>query len=247
MAQQSVKRLLRGFSMALLIGGIPLEVLATPIVTWSTTDSGTYSTTVNFESTGPLANATVVTNQFQADGLVFSGTVRANDCGYNGWVVYGMPGNTLDTYGPYCYVNATNDQFTMTFDTQVSQAAFDAYLFDDLSVDTFDLLYQGSSVASVVAMQSKYTDLGTNNTVIVAGRNFVNYPGYVRAGIVTIDGDGLVFDAVRFTEHNATQTNTYLVLDNVRYNAAAVPEPASLLLVAGGIAGLAAVRRRRSA
>ena len=215
---------------------------ALPIVTWGTTDAHVYGTTVNFDSVG-LANNTAISNQFQSAGLTFSGAIRANSCGTGSWSGDGMAFNTLNTFGPGCTTNNVNDAFALKINSAVSTLTFDAYLYDNSEATTLSIYKAGNLVSSIMLGSASYTGLGLDQYLTVGSRNFYNGTG-VSSGILKIDGNGTTFDEVRFAENAGGAAEAYFVIDNARFDRAAVPEPTSAALFALGLAGLTAFRRK---
>jgi hypothetical protein len=169
-------------------------------------------------SSPSLAPNTVVTTQYA--GMTFAGTnggaVRANSCGYNGWGNSAqLSGDTLNTYGPNCQINSSNDSFTLTFDSAVSAVSMGLYHYGSAGqAPVWSTWFNGAMIETVT--------LGSSF------QGFLTFSGYV-------------FDQIRYTEGS---TSHYLAIDNLA-RVDAVPEPAALSLLGLGVAGLALRRRRR--
>jgi len=240
-----MKLIARAFAACALVSLAPLAQ-AIPTAGWSMTDTHAYGKLVTFDNVGRIANNTLVTNQFQAAGLTFSGTVRANGCGYGAWNYYGMQNNYLNTFGPDCVANTLNDSFAIKFDQTLSKLAMDAFHTDNSQIATLDLYLKGKLVTSFSMPTLAYEGLGKDSTTLRDGRYFTN-TAVDRTGILQIGGAR--FDEIRFTENWDRNHYGYLFFDNLRFDAAPadVPEPAGLGLFALGLAGLGALRRRRAA
>ena len=233
--------------MALALAGLVASswALAAPVASFSTTELGTYSHTNGFESQGVLANNAAMGTQFQSEGVVFSGTVRANGCGFDAWNGFGMAGNTLNTYGPGCTTNSATDTVSIKFSQDLSSLAMDAYVYSPAVAQTATLLNDGVVVANFNLFSIDFTGLSSEYADI-DGRSFYNY-SWERGGKLNFQGNGTAFDEIRVTEGNPA-SGEYMVFDNLRYNLAAttnnVPEPGSLALV---VAAMLARRRRGQA
>jgi hypothetical protein len=188
------------------------------------TGLSTYDGLVTF-SNPSLASSTVVTNQYAAQGITFAGTnggaIRANGCGVGSWNGYiGLSGDTLGTFGPTCSTNSVNDSFSMKFAGPVSAASFGLYMDDANTSFQFSSLLNGVIVDTVT-----HATLGPQV-----------YSTYLTFSDTT-------FDEIRFHE-NGSQFGSYIFLDNVAFQNAAVPEPASIALFSFGLLGLGAIRRK---
>lgn len=230
-----------------------LHAVAGPTATWTTNDSHTYANTNGFESTGTLADNTVLTNQFAAQGIVFSGTARANGCGptpNTGWSQFGMAGqNYVNTFGPSCSTNNVQDTLSMKFNSDLSRLAFDAYSYQSGYADSLVQLFDdGFLVASYTLGSVGFNDLALNAQKTAGSRYYYNTDN-TRYGTLVFDANGSKFDELRFVESATGAGNgDYVFLDNVRFDTAnSVPEPTALALTAVALAACARVRRRKAA
>lgn len=177
---------------------------------------------VDFEGSG-LADNTVITNQFAADGLTFEalgndGAIRINSCGEGAWPVPPMvSGSHLNTYGPNCATNGTNDNFAINFDDQVSSLTMGVF-YDVVGQDTLISAFLGA------------TEVGSLSLGLGSGPGFLNF-------------SGMIFDSIVFDE---AENFSWVVLDNLVWTiseATGVPTPGALALLGFGLLGLGMRRR----
>jgi hypothetical protein len=188
-----------------------------------------YDTLVNF-STPSLGSNAVVTNQFA--GLTFTptagGAVHTSSCGVGVYSTAAINGDYLNTYGPGCVANQTDDSFSMKFTGAVSAASFGFYSYRDgiSNTNTFQALLNGAVVETFL-----------HNVAYDGGSAVIEFK--------FLEFSNVTFDEIRFTEGNP-QGFAYMFMDNVAWrNASNVPEPAGFALLALGFAGLGLGRRRR--
>jgi hypothetical protein len=222
--------------------------LAAPVVGWTTIDNTVYATTNGFESAGALANNTVLSNQFNAEGISFTGAARANGCGsptQNGWTTFGMAGqNYVNSFGPGCTTNNTIDNFSIKFGSDVSRLAFDANNYNGSGDDQLQLLDDGVVVGTYTMSSLSYAGLAANSSTQIGSRYFSS--GVEHSGILMINGNGGKFDELRFVESTqGASYGNYWFLDNLRYDAAnSVPEPGSVALALLALLGAGAATRQ---
>lgn len=225
-----------------------------PVVAFTTSDATVYAQFNGFESAGTLANNALITNQFQAQGLTVTGTLRANGCGTvpsNGWTSLGMAGqNYVGNFGPSCITNNTLDSFSLKFASDLNRLALDIESYSGSGSNTIQLLNDGVLVGSYNLATVNYAGLAMNSSQLIGGRNFDRHATLQR-GILTLAANGSAFDELRLVEsaQDASYGN-YVFFDNLRYDLtpttpSQVPEPASLLLAGLGLGAAALSRRRR--
>jgi hypothetical protein len=238
----------------------PFGAFADPIVTFTTADPTSYDRLIDFDSADLQTNE-LVRSQFASLGLTASGTLRANACGTDSPNGTGMSGNYVGTFGPDCQLNDENDAFVLNFDETLSDLAIDAEVYDPRGDDVISLYLNGVLVYQFSPFSVPFDGLALDETATIGGREFANQSDF-RLGILRIDGNGTLFDELRFQENGAGIDNSYILFDNLRFNLAdgdgggggpggpgnpgtpALPEPGSLALLSIGLFAVGKLRRK---
>ncbi len=215
--------------MSTLIG----NAVATVVMT---TTPLTFTRLIDFESVGVLANNTAITNQFALDGILFTGSISANACGYGGYNgIVAVSGNGLGTIPPGCQLNQSNTSFSLAFSKDITSLSLDLEIWDPYRDDIFELRNDGLLVASFSPLL-----VPSDLTGYSVHAQFASTLDGLRRGYLNVDG--YTFDEVRFTG-NSSIDGSYLFFDNLRITE--VPEPGTLGLLGFGLAGLGFIRRRK--
>ena len=160
---------------------------------------------------GSAGNDPVLTSQYAAFGVNFSGFYYFND---NDDTAFNTQFPLIYSYDP-AGPNGVNRSLSIQFSSPVSQAALAVGSIDSPEDTTFGAYLGGVSQGSGTFP----TSLGNPN----------NYYGFT----------GIVFDELRITTFSGI-----LQADNLQFSA--VPEPATLSLLALGGLGLLMLRRKRN-
>ncbi|TBO31237.1 PEP-CTERM sorting domain-containing protein [Aquabacterium lacunae] len=223
------------------------SAMAAPFAGWST-QAMTGAIHLDFEALAGVAPDTVISNQFISQGVLFTGSLRANGCGEGAWNgLADLDGSTVSTFGVGCDYNTQADNFSIQFDRDVSAVSLSAFhMTSPNASDVFELLDNGQVVASFLMSSLGYTGLAANSQATINGRIFENTEE-LRIGYLSFDGMGISFDQVRFTEADP-QYGSFVVMDDLRWRNSSqqVPEPAGYALVALALAGVAAASRRKT-
>lgn len=210
-----------------------LSTLAVPAVSHAGTidlmaASGLTTPDVLVDFNAGLAPDTVVTTQFAGQGLTFSPSVRANSCDA-GWPAYGVNWDNdeyLNTYGPGCVENTTDDSFSILFSNDVSAVSFNSFINGSV----------GSGMMVEALLNGVVQESLLHTTINWTGDNGGT------AGIALFTD--MVFDEIRFTE---LDFRNWVAIDNLGYvlaNDNSVPAPGALALLGLGMLALAARRKR---
>ncbi|MBN9420589.1 hypothetical protein ABS71_17280 [bacterium SCN 62-11] len=205
---------------------------ATPI-TNSATGIASPTQVVTFEELGPLTPGTIITNQFSAFGLTFSGLSPA----YANSVI--APGGA----GVFDASTAFDDNFLTNFDGANNQNApgpsnLTISFASTVQAASFGFLTNGSDTTIAAYLGGSLVES------FVAGSNFT-------PGTTDFFGfSGILFDSIQISNSNPTGNQRNFALDTLAFSVAGAPE----LNRAGSLTALAllatlllsAARRRES-
>lgn len=199
------------YLLASLFAGV---ASATPITTTSVFTSG--DKVLNFDEVA-LASGTLISNQYAAYGVVFTGGIYRSNGGYSS--ANHVSGSYLDSFSGGGHTNFWSIDFSSI---QTSAGAY-------FEVDSDNSLVLTAMLGGNVVESFSFSDGICCTTMAFAGFTGIN------------------FDSLRFTTSLSNGRNFYMdELHYTSASTSSVPAPTSIMLLGLGLAGVGLSRKRKA-